>query len=299
MKAFSEYKEHNLFLRGIVSSISLQTNTVYYKRAGRFAEKSKYPLRKMVHFAIAGITSFSIKPIRLVFGLGAAIAIVSYAFVIKPLNKSSPGWTFLFCSIWFLRGIQMISLGIIGEYIGKIYSETKGRPRLSRPTIHKFIAIIICFFHALLFWLNPASISFFFREKLFKNSFLQKVLKDFSASYSLRFYLEPLLFLDSIQFIRWILQDTGRGAKHTCNLFEPSTRLRRFIELNTEFRLQSNTAYNNSLTSAHIWLYFYQICFHELLHVRNPQRLSFVSASSADYLDSHKRNEDSNGFFFF
>lgn len=130
----SNFNEVNLFLRGIVPLIGLKTTTIKYKRAERFAGKSKYPLKKMVNFALNGITSFSIKPIRLIFLSGFIVSIISlfiliYAVVVKVLGQAISGWTFTICSIWLLGGIQMIALGTIGEYIGKIYSEVKNRPR--------------------------------------------------------------------------------------------------------------------------------------------------------------------------
>ena len=130
----SNFREINLFLRGIVPLIGLKTSKVAYSRAERFAGKSKYPLRKMVNFALNGITSFSVKPIRLIFLSGFIVSIISliiliYAIVVKVLGQAISGWTFTICSIWLLGGIQMIALGTIGEYIGKIYSEVKNRPR--------------------------------------------------------------------------------------------------------------------------------------------------------------------------
>lgn len=133
LEELSRFNEANLFLRGIVPLIGLKTATVKYKRAERFAGESKYPLKKMINFALDGITSFSIKPIRLIFFLGLAVSIVSflvlaYALIVKLIGQAISGWTFTICSIWLLGGIQMIALGIIGEYIGKIYSEVKARP---------------------------------------------------------------------------------------------------------------------------------------------------------------------------
>lgn len=130
----SNFREINLFLRGIVPLIGLKTSKVAYSRAERFAGKSKYPLKKMVNFALNGITSFSVKPIRLIFLSGFIVSIISliiliYAIVVKVLGQAISGWTFTICSIWLLGGIQMIALGTIGEYIGKIYSEVKNRPR--------------------------------------------------------------------------------------------------------------------------------------------------------------------------
>lgn len=130
----ANYKEVNLFLRGIVPLIGLKSTTVEYEREERFAGESKYPLKKMLNFAWDGITSFSVKPIRFVLKIGALIFVISflvllYSLIVKLLGKAVDGWTFIICSIWILGGIQMISIGLIGEYIGKTYSETKQRPR--------------------------------------------------------------------------------------------------------------------------------------------------------------------------
>lgn len=130
----SNFKETNLFLRGLVPLIGLKSAEVKYPRAERFAGKSKYPLKKMLKFAWDGITSFSIKPIRMVLWLGVLIFIISllitiYALIMKLIGSVVSGWTFIICSIWILGGLQMISLGLVGEYVGKIYAESKGRPR--------------------------------------------------------------------------------------------------------------------------------------------------------------------------
>jgi glycosyltransferase involved in cell wall biosynthesis len=129
-----EYKEVNLFLRGIFPLIGFKHDVVYYERKERFAGESKYPLKKMLSFACDGITSFSIKPIRMVLNLGIIIFIISilimiYSLIVKLLGHTVDGWTFIVCSIWLVGGLEMLSLGIIGEYIGKIYNETKARPR--------------------------------------------------------------------------------------------------------------------------------------------------------------------------
>ena len=131
---FEDFKEVNLFLRGIFPLIGYKSDTVYYERNERFAGVSKYPLKKMLNFAWDGITSFSVKPIRLLLNLGITIFIVSvlttlYFAIAKLIGSDISGWTIFACSMWVLGGLQMISLGIIGEYIGKIYSETKKRPR--------------------------------------------------------------------------------------------------------------------------------------------------------------------------
>ncbi len=134
LEDFEDYKEVNLFLRGMFPLVGYKSDVVYYERHERFAGESKYPLKKMLNFAWDGITSFSVRPIRLVLNLGIIIFAISllvllYCLVVKLLGKTVTGWTFTVCSIWFVSGIQMLSLGIIGEYIGKIYSETKRRPR--------------------------------------------------------------------------------------------------------------------------------------------------------------------------
>lgn len=128
------YKEVNLFLRGIFPLIGFSSDIVYYERNERFAGESKYPLKKMLSFAWDGITSFSIRPIKLVLNLGIfifaiSILILIYCLIVKLFGYTVDGWTFIMCSIWIVAGLEMLSLGIIGEYIGKIYSETKARPR--------------------------------------------------------------------------------------------------------------------------------------------------------------------------
>ena len=134
IEALLLFEESNLFLRGIVPQIGFKSAIVTYERQQRFAGESKYPLKKMLYFAFDGITSFSIKPIRLVTLSGAVIFSISMlAMVVLLLQKlmgyTVQGWTTLMGSIWALGGIQLLSLGIIGEYIGKIYQETKRRPR--------------------------------------------------------------------------------------------------------------------------------------------------------------------------
>ena len=128
------YREVNLFLRGMFPLIGFKSDIVYYERNERFAGKSKYPLKKMLSFAWDGITSFSIRPIKMILNLGVIIFIVSviiliYSLIVKFLGYTVPGWTFIICSIWIVAGLEMLSLGIIGQYIGKIYNETKQRPR--------------------------------------------------------------------------------------------------------------------------------------------------------------------------
>ena len=130
------YKEVNLFLRGIVPLIGYPADNVYYERQERFAGESKYPLKKMLSFAFDGITSFSIKPIRLIVSLGmiifiASLAILIYSVVRYFMGDTVLGWSSLMVSVWALGGLQLLAIGIIGEYIGKIYLETKGRPRFA------------------------------------------------------------------------------------------------------------------------------------------------------------------------
>ena len=134
VEGLSQFSEVNLFLRGIVPQIGYRWTTVTYERAERFAGESKYPLKKMLAFAADGITSFSVKPIRLVFSAGVIVFLVSlimfiYAIIVKATGHSETGWASLMASIWMLGGIQLLGLGIVGEYIGKIYNETKRRPR--------------------------------------------------------------------------------------------------------------------------------------------------------------------------
>ena len=134
LEALSEYREVNLFLRGIVPLIGYRSDYVYYDRHERFAGESKYPLKKMLSFALDGITSFSVKPLKLISNLGVLISILSifgllYALITYFLGVTVSGWTAIVCSIWLLGGLQMLCLGVVGGYIGKIYSEVKARPR--------------------------------------------------------------------------------------------------------------------------------------------------------------------------
>ncbi len=134
VKKLLSYRERNMFLRGIVPTIGFKTDTVYYDRHARMAGESKYPLKKMISFAVDGITSFSVRPIRLVFTIGiimllATISISLYVLVSYFGGQTWPGWTSLMLSLWFIGALVLISLGIIGEYIGKIYIEVKDRPR--------------------------------------------------------------------------------------------------------------------------------------------------------------------------
>ena len=134
LDGLSEFTEVNLFLRGMVPLVGYKYSIVEYERHERFAGESKYPLKKMISFALDGITSLSIKPIRLISGLGFTIFFVSliallYSFIVKFIGNTITGWTSLTISIWMLGGVQLLCLGVIGEYIGKIYNETKRRPR--------------------------------------------------------------------------------------------------------------------------------------------------------------------------
>ncbi len=134
LEALSNYEEVNLFLRGIVPLIGLKSDIVYYSRKERMAGKTKYPFKKMVNFALDGITSFSVKPIRVVALLGMISSVLSifgliYALFSYFFGYTIPGWTAITCSIWLLGGIQLMGIGILGEYVGKIFSEVKARPR--------------------------------------------------------------------------------------------------------------------------------------------------------------------------
>ncbi len=134
LEALSEFDEVNLFLRGIVPLVGFKSTQVTYERGERFAGESKYPLKKMIAFATEGITSMSIKPIRMIAALGFFVFLVSigvliYSIVQKFVGYTVPGWAFLAVSIWALGGIQLLAIGVIGEYIGKIYLETKHRPK--------------------------------------------------------------------------------------------------------------------------------------------------------------------------
>ena len=140
LEALGEFEEVNLFLRGIVPLIGYKSDVVLYERSERFAGESKYPLKKMLSFAFEGITSFSVKPIKLILNLGMIMFTTSLLFLIYfitlCLGKTVEGWATIVVSIWMLGGIQLLCLGIIGEYIGKIYIETKKRPKF---IIDKFI----------------------------------------------------------------------------------------------------------------------------------------------------------------
>jgi len=134
LEALSEYGERNLFLRGIAPQLGFRSDTVEYERKVRFAGSSKYSLKKMVSFAFEGITSFSVKPLRLALLLGGTAFLVSIVILIYGLIRwicgmTVTGWTSLLFSIWALGGLQLLMIGIVGEYVGKTYLETKHRPR--------------------------------------------------------------------------------------------------------------------------------------------------------------------------
>ncbi|MBD5454993.1 MAG: glycosyltransferase family 2 protein [Lachnospiraceae bacterium] len=134
LEGLAEFQEVNLFLRGIVPMIGYSTDVVYYERGERLAGESKYPFVKMLSFAIEGITSLSIKPIRMITFLGFFIFLVSigmliYSLVRHFMGATIVGWTTLMVSVWAIGGLILLSMGVVGEYIGKIYLETKARPR--------------------------------------------------------------------------------------------------------------------------------------------------------------------------
>lgn len=134
LEGLAQFGEVNLFLRGIVPMIGYTTDVVYYERGERFAGESKYPLGKMLSFAVEGITSLSTKPIRLITSLGFFIFLISiiiliYSLVRHFMGETIVGWTTLMVSVWGIGGLILLSLGVVGEYIGKIYLETKARPR--------------------------------------------------------------------------------------------------------------------------------------------------------------------------
>lgn len=129
-----QYKERNLFLRGMVPLVGYRSTKVYYARKERYAGESKYPLKKMMNFAFDGITSFSVAPIHLIMNLGILIVLVSlimmvYVLARKAIGDVVTGWSSLMVSIWFIGGVQLISISMIGEYVGKVFSEVKQRPR--------------------------------------------------------------------------------------------------------------------------------------------------------------------------
>lgn len=134
VEQYSKYEESNLFIRGIVPLIGYESDCVYYDRKERVAGESKYPLKKMIALAFNGISSLSVKPITMITGLGLIIILLSiaaavYALVSYCMGITTPGWTSLILSIWFIGGVQLFCIGLIGQYIGKIYLEVKHRPR--------------------------------------------------------------------------------------------------------------------------------------------------------------------------
>ncbi len=140
LEGLESFGEVNLFLRGIVPMIGYKSDIVYYEREERFAGESKYPLKKMLAFAWEGITSLSSKPIKLITTIGffiflVSIAMIAYSVIRWAIGATVSGWTSVVCSVWAIGGLIMISLGIIGEYIGKTYLETKSRPKFIIRTV--------------------------------------------------------------------------------------------------------------------------------------------------------------------
>lgn len=134
LDALEDFKEVNLFLRGLVPLIGFKSDKVYYDRGSRYAGESKYPLGKMLGFAFEGITSLSIRPIQIIIRLGVLLSVVGLAVLIYSLvqhflQNTEAGWTSIMASVWTIGGLQMVAIGVIGKYIGKIYLETKARPR--------------------------------------------------------------------------------------------------------------------------------------------------------------------------
>ena len=134
LEALSQFTEENMFLRGLVPLVGFKSAEVTYERGERFAGESKYPLKKMVAFAMEGITSFSIRPVRWVALIGILFALLGvvmalYALISLACGQVVPGWTSIMVSIWIIGGVQLIALGLIGEYVGKVYSEVKRRPK--------------------------------------------------------------------------------------------------------------------------------------------------------------------------
>lgn len=134
LEGLSQFQEVNLFLRGIVPMIGYATDTVEYERGERFAGESKYPLKKMVSFALEGVTSLSVRPLRMITALGFLVFFVSLVMIVYNVvrwatGNTVTGWASLSCSVWLIGGLILLSLGVIGEYLGKLYMESKGRPR--------------------------------------------------------------------------------------------------------------------------------------------------------------------------
>ncbi|MGF7048874.1 glycosyltransferase involved in cell wall biosynthesis [Paenibacillus sp. DS2015] len=146
LNGLERYREVNLFLRGIVPLIGYKSTKVYYERNKRFAGESKYPLRKMISFALDGVTSFSVSPIRFITMMGMLFFLLSiitavYVLASKFNGNAVSGWSSLMISIWFIGGVQLVSMGMIGEYIGKIYKEVKDRPKYTEEI--KLDALVI------------------------------------------------------------------------------------------------------------------------------------------------------------
>ena len=144
LEGLAEFGEVNLFLRGLVPLVGYRCSSVYYERAERLAGKSHYPLKKMLAFAFDGITSLSTKPLRLITMAGMLVSIVSFLAIIgtivtKLFGYTVTGWASMVCAVYFLGGVQLLGIGVIGEYVGKIYSETKRRPRfiISETTLEE------------------------------------------------------------------------------------------------------------------------------------------------------------------
>lgn len=140
VRQLCRFRERNLYLRGMVPLIGYRTACVYYNRDKRFAGESKYPLRKMLNFAIDGITSFSVKPVRMIFWIGCIFILIALCVTAWTLrayfyHNTVPGWSSLMISLWFVGGIILVALGIVGEYIGKIYIEVKDRPRYNEEEL--------------------------------------------------------------------------------------------------------------------------------------------------------------------
>ena len=145
LKEFANFKEVNLFLRGLIPLVGFKSTSVSYSRAERIAGESHYPLKKMIALAVDGITSLSVKPLQFITGFGIIVALISFigclwALITALCGKAVAGWASMTCIVCFVSGVQLICLGIIGEYIGKIYLETKQRPRYiisERTWVHK------------------------------------------------------------------------------------------------------------------------------------------------------------------
>ena len=140
VEQLSEYRERNLFLRGLVPLIGYKSANVYFNREKRFAGESKYPFKKMLNFAVDGVTSFSIQPLRLLIHVGLLFILISIAIFIWVMvryfgNQVVPGWSSIILSIWFVGGTILMGMGIMGEYIGKMYIEVKDRPRYNIETV--------------------------------------------------------------------------------------------------------------------------------------------------------------------